>query len=164
MKKSKYYGKLSPECLADLDALLLKLRKLNEQHSGKRVILRNEIVPLPDDEYLRLWGYLKHCCLLVTNWKNIKDAISCVATRSGRDFEDVQEECIESMTIHVYTYVWRHYEHSEECGYVFTTAQFGYKAWIDEQNRFHKGVDIALEDYVEENNLGRRVFTQNIHD
>lgn len=163
-KQSKYYGKLSPECLVDLDALLIKLRQLNQCHAGKRIIPRNEIVPLPENEYLRLWGYLRHCCLLATNWKNIKDAISCIADKSGRTFEEVQEECIDSMTIHVYTYAWRHYEHSEECGYVFTTAEFGYRAWIEEQNKFHKGVDAALEQHEDRNNCGRKVFTQNIHD
>lgn len=163
-KQSKYYGKLSPECLVDLDALLIKLRQLNQCHAGKRIIPRNEIVPLPEDEYLRLWGYLRHCCLLTTSWKNIKDAISCIADKSGRTFEEVQEECIDSMTIHVYTYAWRHYEHSEECGYVFTTAEFGYRAWIEEQNKFHKGVDAALEQHKDGNNCGRKVFTQNIHD
>lgn len=162
--KSKYYGKLSPECLRDLDALLIKLRQLNKVHEGKRVIPRNEIIPLPDSEYLRLWGYLEHCCLLATNWKNIRDAISCIADKSGRDFEDVQEECINSMTIHTYTYAWRHYEHSEECGYVFKTAEFGYRAWVEEQNKFHDGVALAFDQHIADNNCGRKVNNINFHD
>ena len=159
-KISKYYGKLAPELLKDLDALILKLKEANRVHEGKRIIRRSEIVPLPDEEYVRLWGYLRHCCLLAANWKNIRDAIKVVADSSGRSFEDVQEECVDTMTIHVYTYVWRHYEHSDECSYVFTTATFGYKSWIEEQNCYMAGTEAARE-MAEEDDVGHKITTRN---
>lgn len=162
-KISKYYGKLSPELLKDLDALILKLKEINKVNKvgkGRKIVRRSEIVPLPEDEYVRLWGYLRHCCLLAANWKNIRDAIKVVADSSGRSFEDVQAECVETMTIHVYTYVWRHYEHSEECNYVFTTATFGYKSWIEEQNCYIAGIEAARK-MTEKDDVGHKVTTRN---
>lgn len=159
-KISKYYGKLAPELLKDLDALILKLKEANKVNEGKRIIRRNEIVPLPDAEYVRLWGYLRHCCLLAANWKNVRDAISTIASRTNRSFKEVQEECVDTMTIHVYTYVWRHYEHSEECEYVFSTATFGYKSWIEEQNNSSTDGSVKMED-EDQVDRGHKVTTRN---
>lgn len=162
--QNKFYGKLSPEQLADLDALILKLRDANVANLSRRKISKADIIPLPDDEYVRLWEYLKHCCKLVTSWKNVRDAIKVVADKSGRQIEDVQDECVLSMTIFVYTYVWRHYVHSDECGYVFSTAKFGYKVWLQEQNAYHLGVESVIEDYaLEHPSCGKKVFTQNVN-
>ena len=156
-----YYGKLSPECLQELDSLLLELKELNAVHGGKRVIRRTEIVPLPDDKYLKLWGYLTHCCKLASNWDNVKQAINTIASRTNRSFKEVQEECVLSMTIHAYTYAWRHYEHSEDCGYVFRTATFGYRAWIEEQNNSSTDGSVKMED---ENVIdrGHKICTLNL--
>lgn len=162
MMETEYYGKLSSADLAQLDGLLLKLKSLNAKHKGHRRIRRDEIVPLPEDEYIKLWGYLKHCCTLAASWPNVRKAISVVADKSGRTIEDVREDCIESMTVHVYIYAWRHYEHSDECEYVFSTAVFGYKAWIESQNNYTAGIDQAIEMAKEENNCGRKVCNVNI--
>lgn len=160
-KNSKFYGKLEPAVLQELDGLLLKLKELNKENLKNRVIKRSEIVPLPEKEYLRFWDLIRHCCLLVTSWPNIKKAIGVIASKSGREPADVQEECVDTMTIHVYTYAWRHYEHSEECEYVFSTATFGWKAWIEEQNNYHKGFECAAEDKEIEDNCGHKVCTLN---
>lgn len=157
--KSRYYGKLPAECLEDLDGLLLKMKKINRKHRGKKVIKGNEIDRLPDDEFLRLWGYIRHCCQLVTGWKNVKDALKVIASNSGRPFEEVLDECIDSMTIHVYTYSWRKYRHSVDCAYVFSTAEFGFKSWISAQNRFSSGIDIAKVLHDEDTYAGRKVGT-----
>ena len=73
-KVSRYYGKLPPEMLSDLDALLVKMRRVNRKVVTKKTINRKDIVPLPDDEYVRLWGYLRHCCSMVTTWRTRKSA------------------------------------------------------------------------------------------
>jgi hypothetical protein len=159
--RSKYYGKLPPECLRDLDSLLIKMRRINRKNAGRKVIRRNEIVPLPNDEFVRLWGYIRHCCQLATSWPNVRSAIRVVATNSSRDFEDVLNECIDSMTIHVYTYSWRRYRHSDECGYVFKTAEYGYKSWIESQNAYMLGEDAALVIHQEETYSGRKVSGEN---
>lgn len=160
--KSKLYGKLSPESLKELDALLLKLKELNSHLSGQKRIRREEIVPLPEKEYLKLWEYLRHCCKLMTCWTNVMRAIKVIASKRGMSFEEVQEECVDSLAIHCYIYAWRHYEHSDDCEYVLSTAKFGWKAWITEQNNYHAGVDKALEDFMEETPThGRKVCNVN---
>lgn len=159
-----YYGKLSPECLAELDSLLLKLKEANKCHEGKKIIHRDEIVPLPDEEYLKLWEYLRHCCLLVASWPNKRKAISIIAEKRGVQVDEVRDECVDSMTIHCYVYAWRKYQHSTECNYVFATAKFGYQTWIEEQQKFYNGVDVAVEEARLQFNGGKRVFNVNIMD
>ena len=165
MKKvESYYGKLPPESLKELDSLLLELKEANSANKGKRVISRSEIVSLPEDKYLKLWGYLNHCCKLVSNWDNVNKAIRVIASKTMRPFSEVQEECIMSMTIHVYTYAWRHYEHSEDSSaYVLSTAKFGFCSWIKEQNSYFNGIAIARSE-AEDMRLdrGRKVCTLNI--
>ena len=146
----RYYGKLNPLMLADLDGLLLKMRTINKKALRNKTIKRTEIKALPEDDYLRLWGYLRHCCSLVITWPNVKRAIETIAFKSGRTFDDLSEECIDSMTTHVYTYAWRKYKHSEDCGYVFSTAEYGYKAWVSSQNLYHRGGDAAMELFMAE--------------
>lgn len=153
-KIAKYYGKLPSVMLADLDALLLKLRRKNRKLLRNATIKRSEISPLPDDEFIRLWGYMRHCCSMVASWPNVSKSIAVIADKSGRDVDGVREECIDSMTVHVYTYAWRKYKHSEECGLVFSTAEFGYKAWISSQNAFHEGESAAESLFVEEKLTG----------
>lgn len=160
-KFSSFYGKLPKDCIETLDSLLLKMKRLNRRNAGKHVIRTEEIVPLPDDEYVRLWGYIRHCCKLVATWKNVRSAICVVAEKSGRSFDDVHDECVDSMTIHVYTYAWRKYRHSEDCNYVFSTATYGYLAWIDEQNRFNAGIVAEMERVAVENGSGRKVSNAN---
>ena len=58
--RSRFFGKLPPEMLAYLDSLLIKLRKINRKVLKQKTVKRTEIKALPDDEYLRLWGYLRH--------------------------------------------------------------------------------------------------------
>ena len=156
-RKSKYYGKLTPECLKDLDALLIRMRLINRKNARKKVIRMSDIVSLPDGDYIRLWGYIRHCCQLATSWPNVRKSISVVAEKSGREFHDVMAECIDSMTIHVYTYAWRHYRHSEECGYVFSTAEYGYKSWITSQNSYMMGEIAAAKIEEEKGYSGKRV-------
>ena len=155
---SRFYGKLPPEALADLDGLLLKLRNKNKDLLKKKIIKKTEIKPLCDEEYLRLWGYIRHCCDMVTTWPNIRKAIGVISDKSGRSFESTHDECVDSMTVFVYTYAWRKYESSEDCGYVFSTAEYGYKSWIAAQNIYHSGVDAAKEAFEAENpSSGRKV-------
>lgn len=149
--RGRFYGKLPPEMLADLDSLLIKLRRINRKVLKQKTVKRSEIRPLPDDEYLRLWGYLRHCCSLVTTWPNIRKAIAAIAEKSDRTEDDVRNECVDSLTTHVYTYAWRKYRHSEDCGLVFTTAEFGYKAWITSQNLFHDGVELSKNIFYADN-------------
>ena len=150
-KTGRFYGKLPPEMLADLDFLLIKLRRINRKVLKQKTIKRTEIRALPDGEYLRLWGYLRHCCSLVTTWPNVRRAISAIADKSSRTEDDVREECIDVLTTHVYTYSWRKYRHSEDCGLVFTTAEFGYKGWITSQNLYHDGVEFSRELFASDN-------------
>lgn len=150
-RKGRFYGKLPPEMLADLDYLLVKLRRINRKVLKQKTIKSTEIVALPEFEYLRLWGYLRHCCSLVTTWPNVRRAISAIADKSFRTEEDVRDECIDTITTHVYTYAWRKYRHSEDCGLVFKTAEFGYKTWITSQNMFHEGVDLSREIFASDN-------------
>ena len=156
--KGRFYGKLPSEMLADLDSLLIKLRKINRKVLKQKTVKRSEIRPLPDDEYLRLWGYLRHCCSLVTTWTNVRMAISAIAEKSSRTEDDVRDECIDAMTTHVYTYSWRKYRHSEDCGLVFSTAEFGYKSWVSSQNLYHDGVEFSRELFASDNpSCGRKI-------
>ena len=144
--------------LSDLDSLLVKLRRINRKVLKQKTIKRTEIRALPDGEYLRLWGYLRHCCSLVTTWPNVRKAIAAIADKSSRTEDDVRDECIDALTTHVYTYAWRKYRHSYDCGLVFTTAEFGYKTWITSQNMFHDGVDLSRELFASDNpSCGRKV-------
>ena len=152
-----YYGKLPGEELSNFDTLLLKMKRRNRANLKRKIIRRNEIVPLNDDEYVLLWGYIRHCCQLVANWKNVCDAIKVVASQSGRQFSDVMDECVDSMSIHVYTYAWRKYRHSADCAYVFSTAEYGFKSWIEGQNKFILGVDAAVTMHQEDLLGGRKV-------
>lgn len=164
-RRQEFYGKLPPEALADLDRLLLKLRETNSALAGRRVIRREEIVPLPDDEYVRLWDYLRHCCHLAASWPNKMAAIRAIAGKRNMSFREVQEEAVDSMTIHCYTYAWRHYRHPDDgdsSAYVLSTAKFGWLSWIEEQNNFHCGIDSALRDFMEEaDKCGHKVTTRN---
>lgn len=155
---NRFYGKLPPEMLSDLDSLLVKLRRINRKVLKQKTIKRTEIRALPDGEYLRLWGYLRHCCSLVTTWPNVRKAIAAIADKSSRTEDDVRDECIDALTTHVYTYAWRKYRHSDDCGLVFATAEFGYKTWITSQNMFHDGVDLSRELFASDNpSCGRKV-------
>lgn len=150
-KVSRYYGKLPPEMLSDLDALLVKMRRVNRKVVTKKTINRKDIIPLPDDESVRLWGYLRHCCSMVTTWPNVRKAIATIAGKSSMTYDEVRDDCIDSLTTHVYTYAWRKYRHSEDCGIVFKTAEFGYKAWISSQNMFHDGVELSKNIFFADN-------------
>lgn len=163
-KVEKFYAKLSPECQADMEALIFELKDLNnEVHKGKRCIAKAEIVPLPDDKYTRLWGYLRHCCHLVACWPNKRRAIETIASKRHMDIDEVRDEAVDSMAIHCYTYVWRHYEHSDEpTAYILATAKYGWLDWITEQNNFHSGIDDAREEQeFEMHRCGRRTVNFN---
>ena len=77
---SKFYGKLPPNVVEDLDGLLLKMKETNKKLLKKKVIDASEIKPLSDEEYLRLWGYIRHCCDLVSTWKNVRNAIAITSS------------------------------------------------------------------------------------
>lgn len=172
----KYYGKLPPKDRRRMDELLLKMQRLNSEQLKKRIVLKNEIVPLPDDEYVELWGYLRHCCTLVASWPNNARAIRTIASYRGMDDEETRDEAIDSMTIHCYTYAWRHYDSKKasyahcgpmeeelECGYVLSTAKFGFKTWLSEQNRYNSGIKFEVEEaYLKEPHKGRKVNNVNI--
>ena len=163
-KVSRYYGKLPPEMLSDLDALLIKLRRVNRKVLSQKTIRRTDIRPLPDDEYVRLWGYLRHCCSLVTTWPNVRKAISSIAEKCSMDIDAVREDCIDSLTTFVYTYSWRKYRHSEDCGLVFSTAEFGYKTWVTQQNVYHNGVDLSVDLFRSDNpSSGGKVSNANMN-
>lgn len=163
-KIEKFYGKLTPECLARLDSLLLEMQGLNKVHVGSKKVNPKAIVPLCDKDYLELWGYLKHCCTLAVNWPNKRRAIRMIASKRSMAFEEVMEEAIDSLTIHCYTYAWRHYIHSDDpSAYVLSTAKFGWLTWIEEQNNFHVGIDEAMEAArAEETRCGRQLHNVNV--
>lgn len=154
-----FYGKFPPDILADIDSLLLKLQGKNKGLLKKKVIKKTEIKPLCNEEYLRLWGYLRHCCDMMTTWPNVRRAIGVFAEKSGRSFDSLQEECVDSMTVFVYTYAWRKYEHSEDCGYVFSTAIYGFKSWVAAQNQYHSGAVAAKEVFEADYTSGGRKVT-----
>lgn len=157
----KYYGKLPPEIVADLDKLLLKLQAKNRTLLKKKVIKSTEfeqIKTLDHDENIRLWEYIRHCCDLVSTWPNVRRAIGVFSEKSGMSFESLHEEFVNSVTTFVYTYAWRKYKHSDDCEYVFSTAIYGYKAWAYEQNCFHSGSVAAKELFDADNpSSGRKV-------
>lgn len=162
-KLSTFYGKLSKECLDDMDRLLLAMKAINAENLKHRVIRRNKIVMLPEKEYTTLWGYLRHCCVLMAGWPNISEAISTISKKRCMPFEEVKDEAVDSMTIHCMTYAWRKYEHSDDCGYVLSTARFGWQSWIEEQNLYHDGIDemiAAAEDSMP--NCGHKVHNVNM--
>ena len=164
-KIEQFYGKLTPNCLARLDELLLKLQRLNKVHLGSKKVDPKKIVALPEEEYLELWGYLRHCCVLAVNWPNKRRAIRMVASKREMSFEEVMGEAVDSLTIHCYTYAWRHYEHSEDSSaYVLSTAKFGWLTWIEEQNNAScAGVDnIRDEHRAEETRCGRQLHNVNV--
>lgn len=179
----KYYGKLPPHERQRMDELLLKMQRLNSEQLKKRVILKDEIVPLPESEYIELWGYLRHCCTLVASWPNKARAIRTIASYRGMDVDETRDEAIDSMTIHCYTYVWRHYDSKKascaaetscykgdglteeelDCGYVLSTAKFGFQTWLAEQNRYNSGIKFEIEEaYLKEPHKGRKVNNVNI--
>ena len=162
-KLSRFYGKLPEGCMKGMDRLLLVMKALNKENLKRRVIRRHEIVMLPEKEYMELWGYIRHCCTLVASWPNMTNAISTIAVKRGMDFNEVKEEAVDSMTIHCMTYAWRHYEHSEDCGYVLSTANFGWQSWIEEQNAYHDGIDEMIDEAEQRNpSTGHKVYTQNV--
>lgn len=159
--KSDFFGKLPPEILHDMDSLLLELKRRNRKVLRQKIIRRSDIVPLAPDKYVRLWGYIRHCCHLVSTWPNVRKAIETVAQNSGRLFVDVREECVDTMTLHVYSYAWRKYVHSDDCGLVFSTAIYGYKTWITSQNAYDGGVRLSMAVFEADNcNGASRVMTQ----
>lgn len=163
-KIEQFYGRLTPNNLSRLDTLLLELQRLNKVNLASKKIDPKNIVSLPDSDYLELWGYIRHCCVLATNWPNKRRAVRMVASKRGMSFEDVMDEAVDSLTIHCYTYAWRHYTHSERPdAYIFSTAKFGWLTWIEEQNNFHAGIEDAIErQHAEETRCGRQVHNVNV--
>lgn len=149
--RKNFYGKFPSAELVDLDSLLVKMRRKNRSLLKRKIIKTTEIRPLCDAEYVRLWGYIRHCCDMVTTWPNIRKAIGVISEKSGRALDDLKDECVDSMTVFVYTYVWRKYVHSDDCGLVFSTAVFGYKSWITSQNAYHSGIDLSIDVFNADN-------------
>lgn len=141
----------------ELDGLLLKMRQANRKNAKRKVIPAEDIVPLGAVENMRLWELIRNCCKLVTTWGNVNSAIRTVAAKANERYEDALEECINSMTMHVYTYAWRKYSHSEDCAYCFSTAIFGFKTWICSENGFQNGIDFMKGLAAEESYEGRKV-------
>lgn len=163
VKLSRFYGKLTKECLEGMDRLLLAMKAINKENLKRRVIRRSEIVMLPEGEYLQLWGWLRHCCVLVASWPNISEAISTIAKKREMAFDEVKDEAVDSMTIHCITYAWRKYEHSEDCGYVLSTAMFGWQSWIEEQNSYHDGIaEMIGEEEQRRPSCGHKVSNLNM--
>jgi hypothetical protein len=143
----------------ELDALLLKMQRANRRNRKRKVIRADEIVPLGAADNARLWELIRKCCRLVTTWGNINSAIRTVAAKANERFEDALEECVNSMSMHVYTYSWRKYRHSEDCAYCFNTAIFGFKTWICSENGYHDGIDFMKGLAAEESYEGHKVAT-----
>ena len=139
------------------------MKALNNDNLKRRVIHRKDIVMLPDKEYLRLYGYLRHCCTLVASWPNMTRSIDTISRKRCMPFDEVKDEAVDSMTIHCITYVWRKYRHSDDFGYVLSTARFGWMSWIEEQNMYHDGID-EMVDMMEDTRLdcGHKVSSLNI--
>ncbi len=151
-----FYGKLPPESIKDLDGLLLEMKSKNKKLLKKAQIKPVEIKQLGQEENLRLWEYLRHCANLVSTWPNVRKAIGIFSEKSGRLYDNLREEFIDSVSVFLYTYAWRKYEHSEDCGYIFSTAEYGYKAWVWSQNMYHSGEKCAAELFEADHTTGGR--------
>jgi len=162
-------GKLNESQLQDLDALILRLKSFNrcnlqnQQTKTKKTsdivdlfAELNEIVandkisiadirPLPPDDNRRLWEYIRHCCKLAI-MKNIDKVRNLCLVDNRLDIKDLVEDAIHDISIHVYRYVWRKYEHSEDAGYVMNTAYLGFRTWnqtqIEKQTYDKKNLDL----------------------
>lgn len=149
MKKLK--GKLSREQLDDLDSLILKLKALNTHQLSKwKVIPCDKIVPLPDDENKRLWAYLRHYSKLTVMFPgNIRVIRGIHQADDTTSMDCLIDDATMEVALWVYRFVWRQYEHSEECGYVFTTANYGFMAWSTAHRNWSYGKD-SFKPSVEE--------------
>lgn len=161
--ESRFYIQLPLERREEIDSLLLELKECNSVNRGKRKLRRDEIVPLPPGKSEKLWNHIMYCAGLASNWSNVRSAISAIATKTSRTFKEVQDECRLSIAIHIYTYVWRHYEHSEDLGIMFKTAEYGYKSWICEQNAYCFGVEYEKDRQEEAlNRFGHKISNVNL--
>lgn len=122
-------GRLSKEQLKDLDNLILKLQNYNLCNIGEKISL-SDIRPLPPDENSRLWAYIRHYCKLAAmNGRNLNAIRSICGSGRNMDLHDIVDDAVNDMSLHVYRYVWRKYESSEDAGYLFATAYQGFKTW-----------------------------------
>lgn len=149
MKRLK--GKLSKDQLADFDSLLLELKALNAANlSNSKVIPIDRIVPLAKEKNERLWEYIRHYSRLVCMYPNNKKTLRGIAAFDDTvDMNDLVDDAVMDVSIWVYRFAWRQYVHSEECGYVFTTANFGFMAWSTGKKMWSDGKD-SYKDSVEE--------------
>lgn len=130
-------GRLTIEQMKDLDGLILKLQSYNRCNlvDNDKPIDITDIRPLKGPENDRLWTYIRHICkMAVLNGKNFL-SVQAICNRDRRlDVYDLVDEAVNDMCIHVYKYVWRHYNSSESEGYVYVSAYHGFKSWRDEIN------------------------------
>lgn len=131
-------GKLNEEQIRDLDGLILRLKGLNVNHiidgECKKRLALTDIRPLPAAENDRLWQYIRHCCKLATMTNNSLDKLRKLCRNDSRlDMNDLVNDAINDMSIHVYRYVWRKYRPSNDVGYVINTSFQGFKTWHEKQ-------------------------------
>lgn len=149
MKKLK--GKLSRAQLDDLDSLLLEMKALNKDQLQKgRAIALDKIVTLDKDKNERFWAYIRHYAKLVVMFpNNLKTIRSIVQHDDTTSMDCLIDDATMEVALWVYRFVWRQYEHSDECGYVFTTANYGFMAWSTAHRNWSFGKD-SFKPSVEE--------------
>ena len=146
-------GKLNSEQLADLDRLLLKLKNFNRCNFAdfeggvvKRRLKLEEIRPLKVEDNERLWRYLRHCCLLASMTESSQNSLKSLTYIDPHlEFDSLVNDAISYMTIHVYRYAWRKYEHSDDAGYVINSAFLGLKSFCDEYRERFKNEKVMID-------------------
>lgn len=134
--KQQLKGSLTSAQMADLNSLILKLQRFNLSNltSGEKIKL-SDIRPIPGEENRRLWIYIRHICrMAVLNGRNFL-VVQAISSRDrSSDVRELVEDAVNDMSIHVYRYVWRKYESSDNAGYVYGSAYQGFRTWSDQQN------------------------------
>lgn len=136
-----YKGKLTQEQLLELESLIMELQKLNGGPLPKGTVM-SEFKALPEPKNTKLWEYILHMCKLYVMLPKTLDEVRAFAAQDEyNDITDYVEDITLKIAIYVMRYVWRHYIPGQvgkqtnmiDCGYVFTTAAFGWKSWKSER-------------------------------
>lgn len=161
----KLRGKLSKDQLADFDALLLELQGLNAENlANSKVISMDRIVPLPKGKNERLWDYIRHYSRLVCMYPNNKKTLMGIASYDDSiSLSELIDDAVMDVSIWVYRFAWRQYRHSEECGYVFTTANYGFMSWSTGKKIWSEQKD-SYKDSVDEAEDHNSADEEGVHD
>lgn len=125
-KRSK--DKLSPGELKDLNSLLLEMREVNSGH--KKRMSDEDIKILSPEKNDRLWDYLMRISMLVCMYPNHVQFMRFIILCDNRiDLDDLVKEAQLDCAYWAYRHSWRKYESTEDCGMVYSTANFGFLSW-----------------------------------